>query len=161
MVQKMTDVALRTFRVPHDRSATWYTGELVNEETGEVFTPPRRVKQSFAAECDINNILKQFKMTGQIQHMSAKAAQGVYEDLPDPIDFQQALNTVMDAEASFSTLPSQIRDRFGNDPAAFLDFMANPSNQDEIIKLGLATDKRPPPEPSPPPPTGETAPAVK
>jgi len=144
--------AMRSFYVPHDRAATAYTGELVDEVTGEVYRPPVMVKQSFVAECDINNILKQFKLTGQIQHMSAKAALGSYEDLPEPLDFQEALNTVKDAEQSFATLPSQIRDRFGNDPGNFLDFMSNPNNQDEIIKLGLATDSRPPKEPDSPPP---------
>lgn len=147
--------AKNSFYVPHDRSATWYTGELVDDKTGEIITPPSMTKQAFVAECDINNILKQYRLTGQIRHITAKAAQGAYQDLPDPLDFQDAMNIVLEAQTSFATLPSQVRDRFGNDPEQFLQFMADPANQDEIIKLGLASDKRPPAEgaqpPSPPP----------
>lgn len=137
-----------SFYVPHARVS--YTGDVVDPITGEVTHPPSMTKQSFVAECDINNIIKHFRQTGQIQHMSAKAALGTYEDLPDPVDFQTAINIVLEAEQSFATLPSHVRARFGNDPESFLAFMADPANQDEILKLGLATDKRPPP---PPPPT--------
>lgn len=141
-----------SFYRPHDRRATAYTGELLNPTTGELFKPPARTKQSFKAECDINTILKQYRVTGQIQHISAQAAKGAYRDLPDDVDFQSALNTVIRAEEAFASLPSKTRDRFNNDPELFLAFMADPSNQDEIIKMGLATDNRPPS----PPPTSTT-----
>ena len=139
----MTKVKLKSFRAsqrPHREF-----GELVNHKTGEVTQPPSRTKQSFLPECDINNIVKSYRMTGQINHMRANAAQGVYEELPDPIDFQMSLNILQEASDSFASLPSQVRKRFDNDPAEFLAFMANPANQDEIIKMGLATDTRPPP----------------
>lgn len=142
-------MTLRSFYRPHKRVV--YTGELVNHRTGEVFTPPSRTKQSFVQECDINNIIKSFKVTGQIRHMNERAAQGVYADLPDPIEFQDALHAVKEAQASFATLPAAVRSRFQNDPQSFLSFMADPANQDEIIKMGLATDTRPPPTPEPPP----------
>lgn len=132
---------------PHPR--VQYTGELLNHKTGEFFKPVTRVKQSFVAECDINNILKQYSTTGQLKHISAKAATGVYQDLPDEIDFQTSMNIVKQGEMAFATLPSKTRDRFNNDPALFLQFMADPANQDEAIKLGLATDSRPPPQPTP------------
>lgn len=125
------------FYRPHDRVLA--TGELVNHRTGEVFTPPSMTKQSHVAECDINNILKQYKLTGIVRHISAKAEQGTYADLPDNIDFQESLNVVKRSEAAFATLPAAVRSRFNNDPAQFLEFMADPANQDEAIKLGLAT----------------------
>lgn len=143
------------FHRPHDRKATAYTGELVDPKTGEVFKPPSRTKQSFVAECDINNILKQYRASGMLRHISAKAEKGVYTDLPDNIDFQESMNTVLQAEAAFASLPSSTRSRFHNDPAEFLEFMANPANQDEAIKMGLAKDTRPPPEEPPPPAPAE------
>lgn len=148
---------LRHFYRPHRRSATWYTGLLEDPHTGELVQPVRRVKQSFVPECDINNILKQYKLTGQIRHISNKAAQGAYQDLPDNHDFQDAMNLVLAAQASFATLPSHVRARFLNSPAEFLAFMADPSNQDEMIKLGLATDTRTPEPPPAPPPKPDQA----
>lgn len=127
----------RSFYFPHARVG--YTGELTNPATGEIFTPPRRVKQSHVAECDINNILKHFSATGQLNHVRANSAMGAYADLPDNIDFQESLNIIKQGETAFSSLPSKVRDRFGNDPAKFLEFMADPSNIPEAIKLGLAT----------------------
>jgi len=96
-----------------------------------------RTKQSFKAECDINTILKKYQKTGLLSHVSQY--QGRYEDLPSEIDYQQSLNAIIAAEESFSSLPSKIRARFGNDPAEFLQFVENPANENEMIDLGLAT----------------------
>lgn len=137
----------RDFYRPHKR--VYYDPHLTNPKTGEVYIPERRVKQSFVTECDINTIMKQYSQTGQIRHISAKAAQGAYLDLPDEIDFQTALQIVKDGESAFGTLPSKVRDRFSNDPARFLDFMSDPANAEEAVKLGLATAR---PEPVAPPP---------
>lgn len=133
---------------PHDRS-TDYTGEIVNPFTGEVSTPPSMTKQSFARECDINNIIKDFKVTGQIAHINEQARQGAYIDLPDALDYQQSLEAVRHAQVAFATLPAKVRDELGNDPERFLAFISNPANQDRLIEWGLATDTRPPP-PAPP-----------
>lgn len=138
---------VRSFYRPHKR--VQFMNELTNPITGEITRPESRTKQSFVPECDINNIIKSFKLTGQIKHINERAAQGTYADLPDSVDFQEALHLVKDARASFATLPSQVRDRFQNDPSLFLAFMGDPRNQDEIIKLGLAKDTRPPTTKSP------------
>lgn len=137
---------LRSFYVPHDRVT--YDGKLENPTTGEVYTPERRVKQSFLEECDINRILKQYSVTGQVRHISAKAELGAYLDLPEPVDYQESLHIVQEAGKAFGTLPSKTRERFGNDPQEFLAFMSDPGNQDEAIRLGLAT-RRPEPAPAP------------
>lgn len=129
--------ALRSFYFPHSRVA--YDPHVVVTATGELVIPERRTKQNHIAECDINNIMKQYSKTGQITHMSAKAAQGAYADLPDDLDFQVSMNIVAEGRSAFATLPAKVRDRFGNDPAQFLAFMADPDNQDEAIKMGLAT----------------------
>lgn len=139
-----------SFYRPHVR--VQYSGELLNHATGEFYIPPRRVKQSFVAECDINTILKQYSQTGQIRHMNAKAAMGTYADLPDDVDFQTSLHTVQAAQAAFATLPSKVRDRFANDPARFLEFMADASNAEEAAKLGLLSQPKETP-PAPPPPS--------
>lgn len=136
-----------------------WTGELPDRRTGELVKEPSMTKQSFMQECDINNIIKSYQVTGIWSHINERAQQGVYADLPDPIDFQESLNLVHQAEQSFASLPSSVRSRFENDPTKFLEFMADPANQEEMIKLGLATDTRPPAEPPTappaPPPAGD------
>lgn len=139
-----TDAArLRSAFVPHRRIP--YTG--IDEKTGEVL--PSLTKQSFVEECDINNILKQQAQTGVMRHLNERAEQGMYVDLPEPMEFQDAFAAVQAAQDAFATLPSQLRSRFQNAPEQFLAFMADPANQDEIIKLGLAKDLRPIPGPNP------------
>lgn len=106
-----------------------------NPTTGEI--QPSMTKQEFVAECDINNIVKEYLVTEQWKHVSAKAQQGAYVDLPDPLDFQESIAIVERAGQLFQELPSKVRDRFGNQPGAFLDFMANPTNEKEARDLGL------------------------
>lgn len=121
----------------------------VDPNTGEVM--PSMTRQSEMESCDIHNILKQFSQRGFEELVRQNAAAGQYADLTNLPDYQDALNTVIAADAAFMALPSQVRDRFSNDPARFIEFLADPRNQDEAIRLGLATDTRPPPEPTPPP----------
>lgn len=141
----------------HDRAATaWKNAELLDSKTGELTPMPSMTKQSFVPQCDINNILKQFKATGMLTHVMDQTKQGRYLDLPDDLDFQTSLNTVMQAETAFASLPSKLRNRFENDPVQFLEFMADPANQDEVYELGLATRPLPPENPAPTP--GDSAP---
>lgn len=135
--------------LPGDRRDD-FRNEKVHPITGEVTTPPSMTKQEFVSESDINNIIREYSITGQINHIAAKAAQGAYLDLPPPTDFQESLNLVMRAEEAFATLPSQVRNRFENDPAQFLAFCEDPANKDELVKMGLAKAS-PPPPPAPPP----------
>lgn len=138
----------------HDRKATWYTGESRDPKTGKLVKLPSMTKQSHLAECDINNILKQYRATGIVTHISAQASQGMYADLPDSLDFQESLEVVRQAEAAFASLPSKVRDRFQNNAAQFLAFTQDPNNAQELVDLGLASVTAPagPPAPPPPPP---------
>lgn len=121
---------------------------VLDAKTGELKKMPSMARQEFRDQCDINNILKQFKKTGIVSHISAQRGQGAYEELPDPMEYQDALNAVMAAQESFATLPSKVRSRFDNDPAAFLAFMGDPKNAEEMYDLGLATRPSTPAEQS-------------
>lgn len=134
MPKRPTD--LFGFYIPRS-DETHYSGELTNPVTGEVYKPPSMTKQEFVAECDINNILREYSLTGQINHISARAAQGAFLDLPNPMDFQESLAVLDRAESAFAQLPSPVRERFANDPHEFLAFMSDPKNQDEAKELGL------------------------
>lgn len=54
-----------------------------------------------------------------------------------PADFQGAVDLLDRTQAAFDELPSAVRDRFGNDPAALLSFLSDPRNRDEAARLGL------------------------
>jgi len=114
-----------------------------------------RTKQEFKDECDIYNVLKQAKRTGRIEHMAAGTP--YYDDLPPPLDYQEAMNLILDAQAAFADLPAKLRDKYGNDPASFLEALANPANAAEFREAGIL---RPLPEPVEPPgdPSGGSAP---
>lgn len=126
--------------IPHKRVT--FDNALVNPVTGEVTYPPSMTKQEFVRQCDINNIIKEFSLTGQINHISAKAAQGAFLDLPDSSDYQEHLHALKSASEAFQALPAALRNRFHGDPAEFLAFVQDPANAAELIELGIR--ERPP-----------------
>lgn len=99
-----------------------------------------RTKQSFKAECDINNIMAKYQKTGSLAH--AQQHQGEY-GFASAVSFHEAMNIVTQAEQMFASLPSTLRNRFSNDPGAYLDFVQNPDNEDEMRELGLLVDREP------------------
>lgn len=104
-----------------------------------------RTQQNFQAECDINNIVRRYQKTGLVNHVNGKS--GEFLDLSAPIDYRTAVETVQAANDSFMGLPSEVRSQFGNDPAAFVDFMSDPRNLDQAVAMGLAIAPEKAPEP--------------
>jgi phage internal scaffolding protein len=64
-----------------------------------------------------------------------------YVDYEGVFDFQSAMNVVRAADENFMRMDAKIRSRFHNSPQEFLEFFADPVNQDEAIRLGLAVAK--------------------
>lgn len=96
---------------------------------------PSLTHQSFKAECDIRNIMKRYKKTGVLTHLTSMTPQ--YFDASVVPDYQESLNLVIQAQESFDSLPSEWRKRFNNDPAQFLAFTSDESNLNEMVKLGM------------------------
>lgn len=92
-------------------------------------------KQAHKKECDINEIMKQWKRTGVLSHENMSPPQ--YGDFHDVDTYIEACNQVNAAQAAFESLPAETRSRMGNDPAKLLQFLADEENTDEAIKLGL------------------------
>lgn len=92
-------------------------------------------KRSMQAECDINVLMSQYEKSGLISHIQEYG--GRYEFLPDSVDYQAALDSIMDAGRAFETLPAALRARFENDPGQFLEFVENPESRKEMIEMGL------------------------
>lgn len=103
---------------------------------------PSKTQQQFKETVDVNNIIRRYKTTGQIDHLNKR--RGMYLDSTNIPDYQTSLQTIIDAQASFSALPSAMRKRFSNDPGEMIKFLSDPKNRDEAINLGLVN---PTPEP--------------
>lgn len=135
----------------------------VNRITGEV--EESRTKQEMGAACDINNIMRKYEKTGEIDHMSLKPPK--YGDFTSTMSFQEARNNVIAATQAFEKLPHEIRTFFENDPANMVDFMSDDKNIEVGKQLGLYVDdaapenQAPVPEPvveTPEPPPAPVAP---
>lgn len=100
--------------------------------------------QSAADECDINTIVRRFGLTGELPGDIKMPQSG---DFAGVGDFQSAMNIVRAAQEEFMRVPADIRARFSHDPQVFSDFFNDPANQDEAIRLGLATRRAVDPAP--------------
>ena len=114
------------------------------------FPKKGKTKQSFKESCDINKIIAKYDRTGALSHMNNTPAEYGYATSQD---FSEAMRTVIEAQTSFEQLPDEIRKRFADNPAAFLDFVHDPANKDEGAQLGLWPEEPPtaPKEPVDPP----------
>ena len=108
-------------------------------DVGTVNGEPTLTQQQFKEECDINNIMARYQNTGEFTHLTRK--QGVYGDFSEIKDYQTMLQTVLEADAAFASLPAKMRLRFQNDPAQLLEFIQDPKNTEEAISLGLMEPK--------------------
>lgn len=112
-------------------------------DTRKHFHRPSRTKQSSKDECDINVIIRQQERGQLISHVNTQSP--AYGDFATNSDFHDTQNRVLAAQAAFDALPSDIRSRMGNDPGTLVDFMADETNHEEALELGLLG---PPPMPS-------------
>lgn len=91
-------------------------------------------QQQFAEECDINEIVRRFGLTGQMPENFRMPVSG---DFTGVGDFQSAMNMVVAAREEFMTLPASVREEFGNDPQQLMKFLENEKNRDRAIEMGL------------------------
>lgn len=117
--------------------------------TGITFNPDHGMtKQSFKDECDINQIMAKYQKTGVMNHINTYGAEyGDYQ----AIDFQEAQETIIAGQNMFNDLPSEARKHFENDPAKFMEFVADPDNVEKLRDLGLLNPSETPVEPDPVP----------
>lgn len=95
----------------------------------------RLTQQSGKDECDINLIVEAAKRGADLSKLTRGTP--VYGDFTNLPDLRSALLIVKDAERAFFSLDAVVRKRFGNDPTLMMDFLMDPSNRDEAVKLGL------------------------
>lgn len=105
-------------------------------------TVPSMTQQQFRDEADINYIISMYDSTGVMPtyHGDGQPAQPMFGDFAElPDNAQDVYNQMLAAKADFDNLPLDVRKRFDYDPAAFLAFVDDPNNLDELVAMGLAT----------------------
>jgi len=120
-----------------------YDMDAVSRETGLCCADDSLAVQSAKEETDINTIVRRFGLTGELPSDVDMPQSGDYAGVGD---FHAAMNVVRKAQEEFLRVPADIRARFQNDPQKFTDFFNAEENQDEAIRLGLAS-KKPVPAP--------------
>lgn len=128
------------------RSPYNYDMDSVSRETGLLCEDDSLAIQSAAEEADINTIVRRFGLTGELPGDISMPQSGDYVGVGD---FQSAMNVVRAAQEEFMRVPADIRARFNHDPQRFSEFFNDPVNQEESIRLGLAT-RRPAVDPAKP-----------
>ena len=114
-----------TFRSAYDPHKKY-----VFKTVGESLT-----QQHFKEECEVINIIKKHDRNGIIEHV--QRGQARYGDFSEVQDYREALDLIRDAQAEFMSVPSDIRKKFDNDPGKFYEFVSDPENKDELIKMGF------------------------
>lgn len=94
-------------------------------------------RQEFKQECDINYIMGQYELGYEITHINEAAPQ--YMDCSAET-FREHMDYVAGAFSMFEELPAKLRDRFGNDPAEFLEFCSHEKNRPEMAEMGLLSE---------------------
>lgn len=115
---------------------------VTGEKPGIKFDEPSQTLQSFKDDADINCIIARFENTGVLVDPTVPVSRtpqfGDFSDMPS---YQEAQNVLVAANNAFSDLPAKIRERFGNDPAAYFDFVQSlkEGSEDyvEAIRLGI------------------------
>lgn len=113
----------------------FYTKFNPPPQVGLEFTEPSMTEQHFKVECDINNIVAQYQVTGVLPQGNREPLFGDFAEFPQ--DLQSSQKYFDDAQARFMELPAQLRKEFDNDPVKLLQFIADGNNRERAIELGL------------------------
>lgn len=121
-------------KAPFLRTPYNYDTSAASNESGLACQEPTLAQQQFKDECDINNILRQFNVTGLLPEAPLSPR---YGDFTGISDYHTAMNRVIAAEEEFASLPATIRARFDNDAGNLIAFLDDEANRAEAIELGL------------------------
>lgn len=99
-------------------------------------TGPDGAKQEFQEECDINFIMRKYRTSGMVTHIAQN--RGRFADVSEVGSYRESIDRVRETSVFFRGLPASVRAQFDNEPAFFLDWIADPANLAEIEELGLS-----------------------
>jgi len=110
-------------------------------EGGRVMTKAAEQESS-----DINVIMRRWKVSG-VAPVTGQSPR--YGDFASGLEYHEAMNRVRQASEDFDALPSDVRSHVRNDPGEFLDMVFDPERVDELVQLGLVTERNPAVTPEP------------
>ena len=94
------------------RSAYAHRDEQLHQ--GIVFEEPSLTDQSQYKDTDINNIVRKYQLTGLLDSPGSVPFETLqYGDATLLPDYQTALDLVNSVHEEFSSLPSEVREKFG------------------------------------------------
>lgn len=118
------------------RSAYSYRDDDLHQ--GIVFEEPSLTDQSQYKDTDINNIVRRYQTTGLLDSPGSVPFETLqYGDATLLPDYQTALDLVNNVQEEFSSLPSEIRDKFGHDPMQLLEALQDPTKKEMLQDIGL------------------------
>ena len=120
------------------RSNYNYDQQEASQASAITCAEPTLTQQHFKEQQDINRIVKQYAKTGVAIQTTRKPMPDDYVGITD---YHSAMNAIRAGDDAFAELPSDIRERFNNDPGEFVDFCLDEANNEEAAKLGLAYRK--------------------
>ena len=109
-------------KAPFLRTPYNYDTNAASNESGLHCEDATLTQQHYKDETDINNILRQFNITGLLPENTLSPRYGDFSGISD---YQSALNAVIAAESDFE----------------LINFLENDQNYDEAVKLGLVNQK--------------------
>lgn len=105
-------------------------GEVELFESGKENIP--EMINSYAESCDINSILKRYE-SGDVGVLNQR--QGVFIDAVDmPHSYAELLNTVIEGEQKFNSLPLEVREKFNH---SYAEWIAQTDSPEWFEKMGL------------------------
>ena len=98
-----------------------------------------RTKQSFKKKSNINNIIAKYNRTGILATTPGvtPTRAPVFGDFTNAGTYMDQMIKITKFNEEFMALPSTLRNKFQNNPALLIDFLANPDNAVEAMELGL------------------------
>lgn len=141
METKMTELEIKDYK--QENLSTLESGKYIFRKTNgrrkvvTVNNDPSKTDQQYKEDCDTNTILNKFMRTGQITHLAKR--QGTFQDVSEIQDLSETLMIVKRAEQDFLQYPSKIRKKFNNSVTQMAEWLQDPDNNEEAVKLGLKT----------------------
>lgn len=109
---------------------------------------PSKTQQHFKEEVDINKMVEKARRGIAPTYTGRRGVFSGDEIVGDGLDYQAAMNRVIEAREKFMELPAKVRVMFQNDPGQLEVFLSDPKNRDEAIQLGLIEKKVVVPDPT-------------